>query len=103
MLQDVPDVTDLAAKVHQAADAVEAAAAQLKGTIGDAPHVVADALHALDGRLSALKQQVVNGEKGVEAILDEVRRRTKYSVTGSCSCSVRAAFISRWCRTQLRL
>lgn len=70
--RDVPDVTDIASKVHQAADAVEAAAANLQDMLGDASAAVTQAFGGLEGRVAGLKQQLLKGEKNVEAMVDEV-------------------------------
>lgn len=68
----MPDVTDIASKVHQAADAVEAAAANLQDMLGDASAAVTQAFGGLEGRVAGLKQQLLKGEKNVEAMVDEV-------------------------------
>jgi hypothetical protein len=72
---EVPDVTDIASKVHQGADAVEAAAANLQGMLGDASSAMAEAFGGLDGRVTGLKQQLLKGEKDIEAVVDEVSKR----------------------------
>jgi hypothetical protein len=70
--RDVPDVTDIASKVHQAADAVEAAASNLQEMLGDASAAVTEAFGGLEGRVAGLKQQLLKGEKTIEAMVDEV-------------------------------
>jgi allophanate hydrolase subunit 2 len=107
---DAPDVTDIASKVAQAADAVEAAAANLQGMLGDASSAMAEAFGGLDGRVTGLKQQLLKGEKDIEAVMDEVSQHAaawqeKYKVMAdriavflltSFSCfHERAHFITR--------
>jgi hypothetical protein len=62
----------MSAKVHQAADAVEAAAANLQEMLGDASAAVTQAFGGLEGRVAGLKQQLLKGEKNIEAVVDEV-------------------------------
>ncbi|KAF6261313.1 hypothetical protein COO60DRAFT_793115 [Scenedesmus sp. NREL 46B-D3] len=70
--RDVREVTDVASKVYHTADAVEAAAANLQGMLGDTSAAVTEAFGGLDGRVMGLKQRLLHGQQDVEAVVDEV-------------------------------